>query len=79
MLNLESLSKEIESYKLIIKKSRDISELENIKKELEKLLNKLKPYYSQKEYIKIYDEIEDVYIETRLKIDAIKEKSCGII
>jgi len=38
-----------------------------------------KPYSSQKEYIKIYDEIEDVYIKTRLKIDAIKEKSCGII
>jgi len=48
MLNLVSLSKEIESYKLIIKKSRDISELENIKKELEKLLNKLKTIFFSK-------------------------------
>ena len=79
MLNLETLSKEIELYKSIIKKSRDISELENIKKELERLLNKLKPYSSQNEYIKIYDEIEDMYIEVCLKIDTIKEKTCGII
>jgi len=39
----------------------------------------LKPFSSQKGYIKIYDEIEDAYIETCLKIDTIKEKSCGII
>jgi len=79
MLNLDSLCKEIESYKLIIKKSRDIMELENVKKELKRLLNELKEYSSQKEYIKIYDAIEDEYMEVCLKIDTIKEKSCRII
>lgn len=52
--------------------------LEEVKRKLEQMFDKLELYSDQRGHKELYDKLEDMYLDVCMKIEEIREKSCKV-